>query len=68
LKLRRALNDIFQAKKENNCQTTIMQSPLIIQGEIKTSQNKQKLRQFITTKPELQKILKRILYIEEVDK
>jgi hypothetical protein len=36
----------------------------IVEGEIKTFQNKQKLKEFMTTKPALQKILKIILYLE----
>jgi hypothetical protein len=38
----------------------------IIEGEIKTFHNKQKLKEFMTTKPLLQKILSGILHIEEV--
>jgi hypothetical protein len=37
----------------------------IIEGEIKMFQDKQKLKQFIATKPSLMKILKGILYTED---
>jgi hypothetical protein len=33
--------------------------PFIIEEEIKTFHNKQKLKEFMTTKPTLQKIIKR---------
>jgi hypothetical protein len=36
-----------------------------IKGEIKTSHNKHKLKQFMTTKPALEKMLKAILYREK---
>jgi hypothetical protein len=39
---------------------------LLIEGEIKTFHNKEKLKEFVTTKPALQKILKRLLHIEEI--
>jgi hypothetical protein len=40
---------------------------LIIEGEIKTFHDKKKLKQFMTTKPELQKILKVISHTEDED-
>jgi hypothetical protein len=38
----------------------------LIEGETKTFHNKEKLKEFATTKPVLQKILKGLLHIEEV--
>jgi hypothetical protein len=60
-RVRRVWDDIFQAIKEKN-----YNSPLVclaklffkIEGEIKTLYNKQKLEEFVTTKPVLQKYLK----------
>jgi hypothetical protein len=40
----------------------------IVEGEIKTLHDKQKLKKFMTTKPVLQKILKGILHTEGEDK
>jgi hypothetical protein len=37
----------------------------LIEGEIKTFYNKEKLKEFVTTKPALQKILKGLLYVVE---
>jgi hypothetical protein len=56
--------DIFQALKENNCQPRLVYSAkqsFLIQGEIKTFNNKEKLKEFMATKPALQKILKGLL-------
>jgi hypothetical protein len=36
-----------------------------IEGEIKTFHNKEKLKEFTTTKPALQKILKGLLHTED---
>jgi hypothetical protein len=41
---------------------------LKIDGTIKVFHNKQKLKQYITTKPPLQKILQRILHTENESK
>jgi hypothetical protein len=57
---------VFQPLKESKCQLRSLY--IIIKGEIKTFHNKQKLQEFIITKPALQKILKGIIYIEEEDK
>jgi hypothetical protein len=54
--------------KESNCQPKLVYTAkltFLIEGEIKTFHNKEKLREFATTKPALQKILKGLLYIEE---
>jgi hypothetical protein len=39
-----------------------------MEGETKTFHNKEKLKEYITTKSALQNIFKEILYREEVDK
>jgi hypothetical protein len=67
LKVRRARNEVFQALKENNCKPRLLypaKLSLIIKGKIKTFYDKQKLNQFMTTKPGLQKMLKGVLYRE----
>jgi hypothetical protein len=56
---------------ENNCKLVLLypeKLPFIIEEEIKTFHDKQKLNQFMTTKPTLQKILKGILQTEKQDK
>jgi hypothetical protein len=60
--------DRIQALKENNCQPRLIypaKLPFLIEGEIKTFHNKENLKEFETTKPALQKILKRLSHIEE---
>jgi hypothetical protein len=42
-----------------------MSLSFLIEGEIKTLHNKEKLKEFVTIKPALQKILKGLLHIEE---
>jgi hypothetical protein len=45
--------DIIQAMKENNCQSRLVypaKLSFLIEGEIKTSHNKEKLKEFATTK------------------
>jgi hypothetical protein len=62
LKARRAWNEVFQALNENNFNHRILYSAKLsvkIDGVIK-----QKLKQYLTTKPPLQKILQGILHIE----
>jgi hypothetical protein len=39
-----------------------------LKGEIKTFQDKDKLKQFITTKPALQRILEGIMHMEQNEK
>jgi hypothetical protein len=54
--------------KESNCQPKLLypaKLTFLIEGEIKTFHNKEKLKEFVTTKPALQKIFKRLLHIEE---
>jgi hypothetical protein len=59
-----AFNDIFQELKKK-CQTRILLTAKLffqIEGKIKTFNGKQKLKEYITTKTALQKILKGVLY------
>jgi hypothetical protein len=68
LNARRTWKDIFQALKESNCQFRLVfpaKLSFLIEGEIKTFHNKEKLKEFMTTKPALQKILKGLLHTEE---
>jgi hypothetical protein len=56
------------ALKENNFSPRILYSAKLsfkIEGEIKTFHDKQKQKQYMTTKPPLQKILKRVLHTED---
>jgi hypothetical protein len=60
-----------QVLKESNCQPRLLYSAklsFLIEGENKTSHNKEKQKEFTTTKWALQKILKGILHIEEENK
>jgi hypothetical protein len=68
LNARSAWNDVFQVLKENNCQPRLLYPARLsfkIEGEIKTFQDKDKLREFMTTRPALQKMLKGILCPEK---
>ena len=54
MEARRWLDDIFKALKEENCQLRILYSAKFffkIEGEIKTFPDKQKLREFVNTRP-----------------
>jgi hypothetical protein len=56
--------------KENNCQLRLLypvKLSFIIEGEIKIIYDKQTLKEFMTTKPTLQKILKGILHTKDED-
>jgi hypothetical protein len=56
------------SSSERNCQLILLHSEklyFIIEGEIKTFHEKQKLKEFMTIKAAVQKILKGILYTEE---
>jgi hypothetical protein len=67
LKARRVWSKVFQAMNENNLNPRILYSvklSLKIDGAIKGIHNKQKLKQYMTTKPLLQKILQGILHTE----
>jgi hypothetical protein len=68
LKARRAWREVFWAQKENNISCgELYQGKLSfeIDGGIKFFQDKQKQKQYITTKPPLQKILQGILHRED---
>ena len=58
LQARRERQDIRKVMKENNLQPRLLYPA---EGEIKSFTDKQKLREFSTTKPALQQILKDIL-------
>jgi hypothetical protein len=72
LKARRAWGEIFRALNENNFNSRILYPAKLsfkilsfkIDGAIKAFHDKQKLKQYVTTKPELQKILQGILHTE----
>jgi hypothetical protein len=60
LKARRAWNEVFRALNENNFNPRILNPAKLsfkINGAIKVFHDKQKLKQYMTTKPPLQKIL-----------
>jgi hypothetical protein len=63
IKVRRAWNDVFQSQKESSCEPAKLS--FIIDEEMKTFYDKQKIKKFMTTKPALQKIFKGILYTEQ---
>jgi hypothetical protein len=65
LKSRRAWNEVFWALNKNNFKPRILypaKLSLKIDGAIKVFQDKQKLKQYMTNKPPLQKILQGILH------
>jgi hypothetical protein len=60
LKTRRAWSELFQALNENNFNPRILYPAKLsfkIDRTIKVFHDKQKLKQYVTTKPPLQKIL-----------
>jgi hypothetical protein len=62
---------VFQALNENNINLRILYPAKLsfkIDRAIRIFHNKQKLRQYMTTKPPLQKILQGILYTEDESK
>ena len=64
LQVRREWQDIFNIMKEKNLQPRLLYTARIsfrYDGEIKTFTDKQKLREFSTTKPALQQMLKELL-------
>ena len=64
LQARRQWQDIFKVMKENNLQPRLLCPARIsfkYEGEIKRFTDKQKLREFSTTKPVLQQMLKDLL-------
>jgi hypothetical protein len=67
LKARRAWGEIFRALNENNFNSRILYPAKLsfkIDGAIKVFHDKQKLKQYVITKPPLQKILQGILHTE----
>jgi vacuolar-type H+-ATPase catalytic subunit A/Vma1 len=67
LKARRAWDEIFWALKENNFNPRILYPAKLsfkIDGTIKVFHDNQKLKQYVTTKSPLQKILQGILHTE----
>jgi hypothetical protein len=65
---KRSWKDIIQALKENNCKSRLVypaKLSFLIEGEIKTFQNKLKIKKFAITTLTLQKILKGLLHMEE---
>ena len=65
LQARRDWQDIFKVMKGKNLQPRLLYPARIsfrFEGEIKTFTDKQKLREFSTTKPALQQMLKELLY------
>ena len=64
LQARREWEDIFKVMKGKNLQPRLLYPARIsfrFDGEIKTFTEKQKLREFSTTKPALQQMLKELL-------
>ena len=64
LKARREWQDIFKVMKGKNLQPRLLYTARIsfrFDGEIKTFTDKQTLREFSTTKPALQQMLKALL-------
>jgi hypothetical protein len=71
LKTRRAWSEISWPLNENNFNPRILYPAKLsfkIHGTIKVSHDKQKLKQFMTIKSPLQKILQGILHIESESK
>jgi hypothetical protein len=71
LKARRAWSEVFWTLIENNFNTKILYPAKLsfkIDGAIKVFHDKQKLKQYMTTKPPLQKILQGILRTESESK
>jgi hypothetical protein len=71
LKASRAWNEVFQALNENNFNPRILYPAKLsfkIYGAIKVFHDKQKLKQYMTIKPALQKILQGILHPESENK
>ena len=61
---RKGWQDIFRVLHEKNMEPRILypaRLSFIIEGEIKSFQDRQKLREYVTTKPALQQILRGIL-------
>jgi hypothetical protein len=68
LKARRAWSEVFWVQNENNFNPRIIYPAKLsfkIDGAIKVFHKEQKLKQYITTKPPLQKILQGILHTQQ---
>jgi hypothetical protein len=71
IKERRAWREVFQGLNENNFGPRILYPANLsfkIDEAIKIFHDKQKLKQYMTTKPPLQKILQGILHTEDESK
>jgi hypothetical protein len=71
LKARRAWSEVFWARNENNFNPRILYTAKLsfkIDGAIKVFHDKQKLKQYMASKPPLQKILQGILHTENESK
>jgi hypothetical protein len=71
LKARRAWSEVFQALNKNNFNPRILYSAKLsfkIDGAIKVFHDKQKLKQNLTTKPPIQKMLQGLLHTENESK
>lgn len=69
LQARREWNDIFRVLKGKNYQLRILypvRLTLRHEGEVRSFSDKQKLREFITTRPALQEVLQEVLHLEAV--
>jgi hypothetical protein len=67
IKSRRAWGEVFRALNENNFNPRILYPAQLlfkIDEAVKVFHDKQKLKQYMTTKPPLQKILQRLLHTE----
>ena len=67
LQARREWGPIFNILKEKSCQSRISYPAKLSfrsEGKIKSFENKQVLRDFVTTRPTLQELLKEALHIE----
>jgi hypothetical protein len=65
------MSEVFWAQNENNLNSRILYPAKLsfkIDGPIKVFHDKQKLKQYMTTKPPLQKILQGILHTEDESK
>jgi hypothetical protein len=70
-KVRRTWNEVFWELNENNFNPRILYPAKLsfkIDGTIKVFHDKQKIKQYMTTKPPLQKILQGILHTENESK
>jgi vacuolar-type H+-ATPase catalytic subunit A/Vma1 len=71
IKARRAWSEVFWALNENNFNPRILYTAKLsfkIHGLIKVFHDKQKLKQYMTTKPPLQKSFQGILHTESENK